>query len=81
LKNQEPSNIQEDELHGDSIEITLKCPGNSIGKIQKSQENIHGGSTKEFISCCDAPFPSPPSPSMDFQDIAKRGTQRRRTTT
>jgi hypothetical protein len=31
-KSQEPSNIQEDELPGDSIERTLKIPGNSIGK-------------------------------------------------
>jgi hypothetical protein len=72
LKNQEPSNIWEDELPGDSIERTLKFLDNSIGKIQKSQENIHGDSTKEFISCCDAPFPSPPIPSMDFTRCRKR---------
>jgi hypothetical protein len=78
-KIQEPSKIWEDELPGDSIERTLKCPDNSIGKIQESQENPHGGSTKEPCSCHDAPFPSPPSPSMDLQDTTKgRGTQRRR---
>jgi hypothetical protein len=55
-KSQEPSNIWEDELLGDSIERTLKIPDNSIGKIQESQENPHGSSTKEFISCCEATF-------------------------
>ena len=68
LKSQEPSNIREIEL---SIEIILKFPCNSIGKMQESQENHHGGSTKEFISCCDAPLPYPPSTSMDFQEVSK----------
>jgi len=36
LKSQEPSKIWEDELPIDSIEITLKGPGNSIGKIKNS---------------------------------------------
>jgi hypothetical protein len=48
-KIQEPSNIWEDELPSDSIERTLKIPGNSIGKIQEYQENPHGGSTKNFF--------------------------------
>jgi hypothetical protein len=78
-KSQEPSNIQEDELPGDSIERTLKCPGNSIGKIQESQENLYYDSSKNLLSCHDAPLPSPPIPSMDLQDATKgRGTQRRR---
>jgi hypothetical protein len=37
-----------------------------------------GNTTKEFISCCDAPFPCPPISSMDLQDATKGiGTQRR----
>jgi hypothetical protein len=58
--NQEPPNIQEDELLGDSIEQNLKGPSNSIEKIKKYQENFHGSSTKELHSCCDATLPSPP---------------------
>jgi hypothetical protein len=78
-KNQEPSKIREDELLGNSIEKTLKGLGNSTGKIKKSQENFHGGSTRELRSCCDATLPSPPCPSMAFQDGMKgRYTQRRR---
>jgi hypothetical protein len=61
------------------LKKNLKIPGNSIGKIQETQENIHGESTKEFLSYHDAPFPSPPIPSMDLQDATKgRGNQRRR---
>jgi len=78
-KKQEPPKIWENELPGDSIERILKCPGNSIGKIQEYQENPYGGSTKESCSCDDAPLPSPPSPSMDLQDTLKGiGAQRRR---
>jgi hypothetical protein len=77
--NQEPSKIREDEIHGDSIEKTLKGPSNSIEKIKKYQENFHGSSTKELRSCCDATFPSPSIPSMDFQDVVKgKYTQIRR---
>jgi hypothetical protein len=78
-KSQEPPNILEDELPGDSIERTLTFLGNSIGKIQEYQENIHGGSTKEPFSCHDALLPSPPIPSMDLQDSRKgKVIQRRR---
>jgi hypothetical protein len=78
-KSQEAQNIWENELPGDSIERTLKIPGNSIGKIQKSQEDIYYDSSQEFISCCDVPFPSPPIPSMALQDSTKgRVIQRRR---
>jgi hypothetical protein len=78
-KNQEPSNILEDEVPSDSIKRTLQCLGNSIGKIQETQENPHGDSTKEFISCRDSPLFSPPCPSMVFQNTEKgRDTQRRR---
>jgi hypothetical protein len=77
-KNQEKSNIQENKLPGDSIERNIKCPNNSIGKIQETQENPHGDSTKELCSCCDATFPSPLRPSMDFQDATKgEGNQTR----
>jgi hypothetical protein len=38
---QEIKNIWDDELPSDSIEINFKDPGNSIGKIQKSQEDIY----------------------------------------
>jgi hypothetical protein len=76
FKSQLPSNIQEDEL---SSQINLKFPCNSIGNIQEFQENPHGGFTKEFISCCDSHFSSPPSPSISLQDPTKvRGTQIRR---
>jgi hypothetical protein len=76
-KIQEPSNIWEDELPSDSIKKNMKCSCNSIGKIQETQKNHHGDSTKELISCCDSNFHSPPRSSMDFQDTARGGNQRR----
>jgi hypothetical protein len=52
---------------------------NSIGKTQKSQEDVYYDSSEEFLSCHDAPLPSPPSPSMDLQDSTKgKIVQRRR---
>jgi hypothetical protein len=50
LKNiQEQSNIQEDELPGDSIEITLKFPSISIERIQEYQEELYYNSFEEFL--------------------------------
>jgi hypothetical protein len=67
-KTQEAQNIWENEL-----------PGNSIGKTQKSQEDVYYDSSEEFHSCHDAPLNSSSSPSMDLQDSTKqRIIQRRR---
>jgi hypothetical protein len=53
------------------LKKTPKFPGNSIGKIQETQENPHGDSTKELHSYCDTTFPSSPRPIMDLQDSTK----------
>jgi len=72
LKNiQEQSKIQEDELPSDSIERTLKFPGNSIEKFQESQEGMYYDSSKEFISCHVVTLPYSPSPLMALQYSTK----------
>jgi hypothetical protein len=68
LKNsQEQSNIRDNELHVHYIERIIKGPENSIGKIQKYQEDIYDDYCEEFLSCHNSHLPSPPSPSMDLK--------------
>jgi hypothetical protein len=79
LKNiQEQSNIRDNELHGDYIERNIKGPGNSIGKIQKSQEDIYYDSYEDFLSFHDAPLHYTPRPSMDLQDSSKGTSSKRK---
>jgi hypothetical protein len=61
------------------LKILKKCPGDFTENIPEFQEDQYEDSSKEFLSCYEDIFPSPPGPTRVVQDTIKgEGIQRKK---